>query len=260
MANTLHNTLYQYLLVFTNKFKEGENYYWPSTLGNAQSIFFYYLEKKFFQEIIFADDTPLEQDLDFLSEDIREILQITKEDNYSEFPYVTDNEKSEILKNFRNHVISNWHMDEIFFSCGVYCCMEQLKSEKVPTIDFYFSIYDFLLTNSFSLQFYFFLKQNHVLLQHKKKASIAVMTYLSQKCCTIQYNKKQTITFLENFILIWDLLEYDLSDYLALKKQCTNEIELNKVELNPTKVNTYFTQYFDIYSIKQYISNKTYRT
>ena len=259
MGNTLHNTLDHYLLVFTNKFKEKKNYYWPSTLENAQYIFFYYLEKKNFQDIIFDDDTPLEKDLNFLSEDIREILEITKEDNYSEFPYLTDKQKSEILKNFKNHRISNWHIDEIFFSCGVYCCMEQLKFQKIPSIHFYFSIYDFLLNNPFSLQFYFFLKQNHVLLQHKKQASIAVMTYLTQECCTIQYNKKRSITFLEDFVLIWDLLEYDLSDYISLKKQFTNEIEFNKVELNTTKVNTNSTKYFDIYSIKQYISNKTYK-
>ena len=140
--------------------------------------------------------------------------------------------------------------------------MEQLKSQKIPTIHFYFSIYDFLLNNSFSLQFYFFLKQNHVLLQYKKKASSAVMTYLSQKCSTIQYNKKKTITFLENFILIWDLLEYDLSDYILLKKQSMNEIELNKVKLNDTKSNFFSTSttYLDMYSIKKYISNKTYKT
>ena len=137
--------------------------------------------------------------------------------------------------------------------------MEQLKLKKIPTIHLYFSIYDFLLNNSFSLQFYFFLKQNHVLLQHRKEASIAVMTYLTQKCCTIQYNKKRSITFLENFVLIWDLLEYDVSDYILLKKQFTNEIELNKVELNTTKVNTNLTIYFDIYSITEYISNKTYK-
>lgn len=78
MKHTIHNTIDYYLVSFNTKFKEKNSHYWPSTLKNAQYIFFYYLEKKNFQDIIFDDDTPLEQDLDFLSEDIREILEITK--------------------------------------------------------------------------------------------------------------------------------------------------------------------------------------
>jgi hypothetical protein len=262
MENTTHNTIDHYLLFFTNKFKEKNTYYWSSSLKNAQHIFFYSLEKKTFEDIIFDDYNELEQDLDFLTEDAREILEITKKENYPRFPDLDDKEKSEILENFKNHIISSWHIDEIFFSCGVYCCMAEFKSQKKPDIFFYFSIYHFLLNNSFSLEFYFFLKQNNILLQDKKEAQIILMSYLSKESCTIEYNKKKTSTFLENFVLIWDLLEYDLSDYISLKKQFTNEIKLNKVELNPTEENFFSTStpYCDISFIEKYISNKLYKT
>ena len=128
MQNTRHNAIDYYLLSFNIKFEKNNSHYWPSTLKNAQHIFFYCLEKKNFQDIIFDDYTELEQDLDFLNEYTREILEITKQE-CPEFPDLDDEEKSEILDNFKNHVISSWHINEILFSCGVYCCMEQLKSK-----------------------------------------------------------------------------------------------------------------------------------
>lgn len=231
MQHTIHNTIEHYLLFFTNKFKEKNSYYWPSSLKNAQYIFFYCLEKKNFQDIIFDNYTELEQDLDFLNEYAREILEITKKENCPSFLDLSDQEKFEILENFKNHVISTWCIDEIFFSCGVCCCMAEFKSQKKPDIFFHFSIYHFLLNNSLSLEFYFFLKQNNILLQDKKEAQIILLAYLSKESFAIEYNKKKTRIFLENFVLIWDLFEYDLSDYEVLHKQFTNEIEFNQVQL-----------------------------
>lgn len=140
--------------------------------------------------------------------------------------------------------------------------MKQLKSQKKPDIFFYFSIYHFLLNNSLSLEFYFFLKKNTILLKDKKEAQIVLLAYLHKKSFTIEYNKKKTSIFLENFVLIWDLLEYDLFDYILLKKQFTNEIELNKVKVNDEKSNFFSTSitYCDISFIEKYISNKIYNT
>ncbi len=260
MENTISNALYHYLLFFNIKFKEKNSHYWPSTLKNAQHIFFYYLKKKEFKDIIFDDGNQLEEDLNFLTENAREMLEITRQYYGSEFRDLEDEEKSEILDNFKNHVISSWSIDEIFFSCGVYCCMEELKSQKEPDSSFYVSIYQFLLNNSFSLEFYFFLKKNSVLLKEKRKAQVVLISYLNRESLTIEYSRKETIKFLENFVLIWDLFEYNLSDYILLKQQFTNEVELNKIEFNDTESSFFLTSttYCDISFIEKYISDKVY--
>ncbi len=255
MQNTIPETLYHYLMFFNTKFKEKNSHYWPSTLKNAQHIFYYYLKKEKFEDIIFDIDNELEKDLNFLTQDVREELEILKEeDDWNKFPCLTNQQKSEILDNFENHVISNWHIDEIFFSCGVYCCTEQLKSQKKPSLFFYLLIYDFLLDNPLSLQFYFFLKTNNVLIQDKKEASIQLEFFLQTKSIYIEHNKKKTINFAEKFVLIWDLLEYNLSDYILYKKQFINE-----TELNDTKTTLILsTSYCDISFIQKYILDKVY--
>ncbi len=90
MENTIPNTFYHYLLFFNTKFEEKNSHYWPSTLKNAQDIFFYYLKKKEFKDIIFDDNTELEQDLNFLTQDVREELEIAKEEDWPKFPYLTN--------------------------------------------------------------------------------------------------------------------------------------------------------------------------
>lgn len=130
---------------------------------------------------------------------------------------LSDHDRSEILEKIKNYLISNWQTDEILFSCGTYCCMQQLKSSEKPSTHFYYSIYEFLLNTIFSLQFYFFLKKNNVVLQDRKKAISVLIGYLRRENFRIKRDRKNITKFLGNFVFIWDLFEYDLSHYLILR-------------------------------------------
>ena len=53
------------------------------------------------------DYTKLEQNLNFLNEYAREILEITKKQDCPRFPTLNNQQKSEILNNFKTHLISS---------------------------------------------------------------------------------------------------------------------------------------------------------
>lgn len=245
MQNNIANPVHYHLLFFNTRFQENGTHYCLSTLKNAQYIFIYSQKIKKFENIIFDKDSELEKDLDFLNESALEMRKIVRGYSGLLLSQLSDHDRSETLKNFRNHSISNWQTDEIFFSCGTYCCMQQLKSPEKPATHFYYSIYQFLLNNTFSLQFYFFLKQNNILLQDRKKAIDILVGYLGRESGTIMWDRKNITKFLENFVLIWDLFEYNLSDYLTLKKQFTIDVESN--------------QCFEIMSIQKYFQKEIYK-
>lgn len=91
------------------------------------------------------------------------------------------------------------------------------------TCIFFFTIYDFLLDNTFTIQFYFFVKKNNIFLKYKKEAFSTMIIYLDN--CKFSRNLNLAI-FLENFVLIWDLFNYAENDLFEIKLKIFKLIDL----------------------------------
>ena len=203
---------------FITKFQKNHQYYWKSSLKNAQYIFFFLQKEKNFENVIFNYKIPFDDDLVFLDKEAIELVKNFQdfEKNQQISVLLSTNSKNKILENFNKHIISKWSFDEILFSTGVYCCISELKLNKVPSVHFFLSMFYFLLNNNLAFQFYYFLKNNNIFLQYKKKAIVTIISELEemQYCSDLNLDK-----FLENFILIWDLFGYKKSRYFELKKK-----------------------------------------
>lgn len=192
--------------------------------------FFFYLQKeKKLEDIIFL--VELEQDFNFLDQASLDLLhEFTNVEQRKKLKFFISNEdKITILTNFKKHALSNWKFEIILFSCGVICCLHEFKSLNEPDVHFFYAIYDFLLGNTLTIQFYFFIKKNTILLKYKRKAISTMIIYLDWSKFI---NKINLSLFLENFILIWDLLQYPEHEFLQLQKQIKDKRDIKIIELN----------------------------
>lgn len=112
-----------YFDMFLTKFQENQSYYWPSTLGNARDIFYF----------------RLESDLDFLNQEAIDIVLESESIHESKIVsnYISEKSKNEIPTKFKKHRISHWDLSTILFSCGVGCCVYELKSIQEPSPHFF---------------------------------------------------------------------------------------------------------------------------
>ena len=213
-----------YLGNFIDKFLENKQYAWVSTLNNAKTIFYYCEDKQNFEQLIFY--CKFQADLNFLTIETQHVF------NDGDFRDVslllTNDEKTTILKNFQNHVISTWDFDFIQFSCAVSCVLCHSNPSKTVDEDLPEAIYNFLLKNKLKFQFYYFLKKNNILQTHKKHFLLNLqIIYLPYCIRTVSgFNlsvEENFIDFLDNFILIWNLLGFSINDYKVIKLKTLKE-------------------------------------
>jgi hypothetical protein len=123
----------------------------------TQKIFSIFYKKKIILKKLFFY-FRLEFDLDFLNQEAINI--VSESESFHDAKIVVSSiseiSKNEILPNGKKHPILQWDFNTILFSCGVACCMAELKSTHRPDPHFFTEIYTFLLNNNFAFQFYFF--------------------------------------------------------------------------------------------------------
>ncbi len=221
-----------YINTFLHKFMKNQSYSWISTLRNARYIFWWWQKETNIEENIF--DTNLEDDLNFLNEEA--VLYLSEEEDeettFSECRrlarLISEKSRNEIIANFKNHKISKWDLNTILFSCGVAWCLAALESKSLPSVQINFLIknsYNFLLTNNFALQYYFFLKKNNIFsLNDKLSNKFILISTLQDSKLLMNISIPQ---FLENLILIWDLLEYPENEYLQFQSKITKPGDLS---------------------------------
>lgn len=213
-----------YLENFLNKFLENEKYAWVSTLNNAKTIFYSCQNKQNFEGLIFY--CKFEEDLNFFTSESECVFE---DNDFSDVSLLLNNiEKTRILKNFQNHVISTWDFDFIQFSCGVSCILYNLNSPEMLDQDLPEGVFDFLLKNKLKFQFYYFLKKNNILQIHKRNFLLSLeIVYLGYCLKPISgfnlYSEENFLEFLDNFILIWDLLGLSITDYNLIKLKTLEE-------------------------------------
>ena len=204
------------------------------------NISFFLQKEKSFENVIFNYTIPFDEDLLFLD---KEAIELVK--NFQEFEknqqisvLLSTNSKNKILENFNNHIISKWSFDEILLSAGIYCCISELKLNKLPSVHFFLSIFYFLINNNLPFQFYYFLKNNTIFLQYKKKAIVTIIGELEEMQYSSHFNLDK---FLENFVLIWDLFGYKKSQYFALKNKINKSSDIVYI-ISALKEKTYIKE------------------
>ena len=91
-------------------------------------------------------------------------------------------------------------------------------------------IYMFLLTNRFAIQFYYFLKNNKILLKNKRSNLMILDGFLfSQRYLFHAHSDFEFSQFLENFILVWDLFEYPHEEFLQIKKDIKKRSDISNL-------------------------------
>ena len=91
-------------------------------------------------------------------------------------------------------------------------------------------IYTFLLKNRERLGLYFFLKKEKILLKDKRDSVVVLIHYLHTKRRSVLATTSVS-EILENFLLIWDLLEYNVEEYVKLKEKALYLNDISCIEL-----------------------------
>lgn len=236
-----------YLNLFIKKFQKNNTYYWPSTKENAKVIFLDYFYAANLQELLF--EMVLEQGLDFLSTNDKELLQDFQGHNQTFDPLkiIEKSRLKEIFSCFKKNSLSSWSYDFILFSYIVYCILEEMDNTtkcsnqiQLSNTNFNLSLWNdgtrvlfclritqFLMTHTLKLQLYYFLKKHNVLLQYKTITIRITLTEILNKRFSLDETSLEE--FVENFSLIWDLLNFSENEYAEVTKKIKVSSDISQI-------------------------------